>query len=145
MSDNTAIHRDTFWLMCGNRIGSGMSRVAYTCEFNSDWVIKVEDRAQSFQNVREWEAWQWVKDHPEARWFAPCLHISPNGSVLIQRRTITPRPKEFMDRMPVFLGDFKRQNYGMLDGKLVCHDYGTNMLMEHGRSQKMRKVEWWDE
>ena len=142
MSDNSAVHRDAFNLLCGERIGYGMSRATFECELNKDWVVKVEDSAGHFQNVVEWETWARVKGTPASRWFAECKWISPNGTVLIMERTRQPAPQDFPERMPIFLCDFKRSNYGMIGKFLVCHDYGTNLLFEHGMSKRQRKVEW---
>jgi hypothetical protein len=149
-----ATFRQAFDLLCDQRIGYGMSRNVYSSKLLPDCVIKVEDGAGQFQNVIEWETWQRVKDTPASRWFAECRWISPNGTILIMERTRAPAPSEFPDRMPVFLCDFKRTNYGMVTstkrgGKagpdwMDCHDYGTHLMFENGMSKRMRKAEWWD-
>ena len=33
----------------------------------------------------------------------------------------------------------------MLDGRLVCHDYGTNILRTHGLTKHMTNAGWWDQ
>ena len=144
MSAIPAIHRDTFFLVAGRELGRGISRVVYACDINPDWVVKVEEDAGRFQNIVEWKIWQEAKDLPARRWLAPCLYISPNGSVLIQARTTPARPREYSDRMPAFLTDFKRLNYGMIGRRLVCHDYGTSLVLHEGLSTKLRRAEWWD-
>jgi hypothetical protein len=45
--------------------------------------------------------------------------------------------------MPAFFTDLKRENFGLLLGRLVCHDYGVNLLMENGMTKRMRKANWW--
>lgn len=144
MSTNSAVHRDAFNLLCDERIGYGMSRAVFTSKVLPDCVVKVEEDAARFQNVIEWETWQRVKDTPASRWFAQCRWISPNGSVLVMERTRQPSEEDFLARMPVFLCDFKRTNFGMAGKFLVCHDYGTNLLFEHGMSKRLKKAEWWD-
>lgn len=144
MSDNSTVHRDAFNLLCDERIGYGMSRSVWSSKLLPDCVIKVEDSANKFQNVVEWETWQRVVNTPASRWFAQCKWISPNGSVLVMERTRPPAPDEFLDKMPLFLCDFKRTNFGMSGKFLVCHDYGTNLLFEHGMTKRMKKAEWWD-
>jgi hypothetical protein len=145
VSDNSTVHRDAFWLLCDQRIGSGMSRAVYTSPLFPDAVIKVEDGAGRFQNVMEWELWQLVSGQEAEKWFAPCLHISPCGTILVMARTYQPEPSQYPDRMPVFLADFKRKNYGMYNGRLVCHDYGTCLAMQEGFITKaMRKVAWYN-
>jgi len=142
MSDNSSVHRDAFNMLIRERIGSGMSREVYSSRVLPDCVVKVEDRIGHFQNVIEWETWERVKDTPLARWFAPCRWISNCGLVLVMAKT-QPALK-FPDRMPAFLCDFKRTNYGMHDGRLVCHDYGTHLMFEHGMTKRMVKADWWD-
>lgn len=144
MGENTFIHKEVFRLLCEDEIGSGMSRRVWTSPFLPGRVVKTEEGSRRFQNVFEWETWNQVKDTKWARWFAPCVTISPCGGVLVMERTSRPTEKQFVARMPVFLTDFKRENYGMLKGRLVCHDYGTNVLMQTGLNDRLKKVEWWD-
>jgi len=141
MSELALAHKELFWLIANREIGSGMSRKVWDSKVLSDSVIKVEEDSGCFQNVLEWEAWNAVKETAAAKWFAPCEWISPCGVVLIMAKT-TPTHK-YPDRMPAFLADFKRPNYGMYKGRLVCHDYGTSLLMINGLTTRMRKVQWW--
>jgi hypothetical protein len=143
---------DAFNMFCGDVIGRGMSRTVYASPLLPNSVVKVETGAQQFQNIVEWETWQRVKDTPASRWFAACEFISPCGIVLVMQRTRSAGLGEFPDRVPVFLTDLKRTNYGMVGanrdggGKqfLVCHDYGTHMLFEHGMTKRTKKANWWD-
>lgn len=143
------VHVEAFDLLCDERIGRGMSREVFSSKLLPDCVIKIEQGAGQFQNVVEWETWQRVRDTPASRWFAACKWISPNGHILIMERTRPPAPSEFPDKVPVFLTDLKRTNYGMAksDGErewFVCHDYGTHLMFEHGMSKRLRKADWWD-
>lgn len=97
-----------------------------------------------FQNVVEWETWQRVKDTPASRWFAECRWISGNGSVLVMERTRPAADRDYPEKMPAYLSDFKRRNYGMIGKFLVCHDYGTNMLFEHGMTKREVRARWSD-
>ena len=142
MNENT--FRQAFDLLCDQCIGHGMSRSVFSSKILPDHVIKVEDGAGQFQNVVEWETWQRVRDTPFSRWFAACKWISPNGTILIMERTRPPAPSEFPNMMPVFLCDFKRTNYGISENWLVCHDYGTSLIFEHGMTKRMRKANWYD-
>lgn len=139
---NPTILRDAFHMLCGDEIGSGIGRRVFTCDLIPDCVVKIEENGGSFQNVVEWETWLRVKGTEHAKWFAPCRWIAPNGTVLVMERT--QRPGRYPEKMPVFLTDFKRTNYGMLKGRLVCHDYGTHLMFEHGMSKRMRKADWWN-
>lgn len=140
---------DLFHMMCQDYIGSGMGRVVWVNSADVMTVIKFEH--QGFQNVMEWHAWLAVKDTDHAKWFAPCLNISPCGMVLIQRRT-TPAAN-CPEMIPAYLTDTKLSNYGILmgteeklpnAGAFVCHDYGTNMLLENGLTKRMQKANWWN-
>lgn len=142
MTTNALVQRDLFNLLCYEQIGSGIARAVWRSKVLPNSVIKVEENAVSFQNIAEWQLWEAVKDTEFAKWFAPCEWISANGAVLIQART-TPAAK-YPDRLPVFLTDTKRANYGMHKGRFVCHDYGKHLMLENGMTKRERKVEWWD-
>lgn len=144
MSDNNIVLKDVFNMLCGEQIGSGSARVVYRCELDKEMIVKVEAAAGSFQNIVEWETWNRVKGTRYERWFAPCLRISPTGTVLVMARTIEPLNSQFPKKLPVFLTDTKRANYGIYKNKFVCHDYGTNLLMEYGMCDKTRRAEWWE-
>lgn len=142
-------HVEAFDLLCDERIGYGMSRQVFTSKLLPGCVIKVEQDAGRFQNVMEWETWQRVRDTPASRWFAECKWISPNGRILIMERTRPAAASEFPDKVPVFLSDLKRTNFGMARSSgekewFVCHDYGTNLLFEHGMTKRLKRAEWWD-
>ncbi len=83
----------------------------------------------------------WSHDKDIRRWLAPCVQISPCGSILIQKRT-TPAPSSrYPAKMPKFLTDMKRSNYGLYKGRLVCHDYGLICLTV---TTATRKADWWE-
>lgn len=122
--------------------GSGLSRVVYTSKLFPEVVFKLEPPGEHFQNVMEWEYWNQVEYTPVAKWFAPALAISSCGRVLAMKRT---KPARFYpDEMPMFLTDFKKSNYGMYKGRVVCHDYGTCLLPTYGTILRMKKVQWRD-
>lgn len=136
------LFREMKSIVCGNLIGEGMSRKVYELLLNPNYVIKIEDNAKSFQNVAEWEMWQWVDGGPMAKWFAPCHMISNCGSMLIQSKVEPIRTNERPGKLPAFLCDFKRENFGMLKGKVVCCDYGTGLSSIRNVPKGMKKVEW---
>lgn len=136
-------HIGAFQLLCSEKIGSGMSRQVYTGELFPDCVTKVEAEGR-FQNVMEWETWRRVEHTAYAKWFAPCRWISDNGRVLVMEKTRPAIESEFPEKIPVFLTDTKRANFGVLNGRLVCHDYGSHLLMENGMVGRMKKAAWWD-
>jgi hypothetical protein len=133
-----------FHLLCDEQIGSGIARNVFSSQVLASSVVKVEDRIGSFQNVVEWETWQRVKETEFAKWFAPCEWISGDGSILVMKRTQPAREGEFPKKMPAFLTDFKRTNYGVLGKRIVCHDYGLTTMLECGMTKRMKNVNWWD-
>lgn len=143
--------RQAFNLLCDEEIGSGASRVTYSSKLLPQSVIKVEDRANHFQNVVEWELWKRAVDLGISGWFAECQHISSDGLILVQERTRPAAPSEYPKKVPAFLGDFKRSNFGMVPtrgkDKFVCHDYGhTYDSLKYGLATKrMITPKWWDE
>lgn len=145
MTDDSYIHQEGFRVLCHEVIGRGMSREVYDSKVLPGFVVKTEQTAGCFQNIIEWETWQRVKDTPMRIWFAPCEWISPTGAVLVMRRTERPTLKQFPKKLPVCFTDTKRTNYGLYEGRVVCHDYGTSLIFEHGMSKRMRNVNWWDE
>lgn len=132
-------------LFCGEKLGNGIGRQVYVLATDATKVIKVETSSQSFQNVIEWETWNDLKGTDYAAFLAPCHFISPCGIVLIQSRVEKLTPQREKVRLPSFLTDFKRSNYGLLKNRVVCCDYGTNLLASHGAfASRLRKPDWWD-
>lgn len=137
------VERDFFHFMCGDLLGSGASRDVYVFAPDPRFVIKIETGAQSFSNIREWDLWHDAQHMgPEvSKWLAPCVAISACGTVLQQRRT---RPaKTFPDKIPVWMTDTKRQNFGLIGNRFVAHDYGNHLVCNSGLSPRLRKADWW--
>lgn len=115
-------------LFVGDRIGAGYSRTVYEHALDPNLVIKIETAdTRDFANPSEWNLWRQSADYPEVRrWLAPCLHISPNGTVLIQARTtpVKRMPKE----LPDFFTDVKLANLGLYKGRIVVHDYALTRM-----------------
>lgn len=121
-----------------------MSRDVYVWTPDPTLVLKLEV-GYKHQNVIEYETWWELKDTPAEKWLAPCVWMSHCGQALLMKRTEPMRSSDDVERMPVWLSDHKRQNYGIYDGRLVCHDYGTNLLMYRGAQMKAtHKVTWRD-
>lgn len=137
---NNSVSLDLLRLVCGQELGDGIARTVYACPLRSDLVVKIETRGKSFQNVMEWELWQEVQHTKSlARWFAPCEFISSCGTVLAMRRTEPVPTRMLPKRLPEMLTDLKPSNYGLLGGRVVCHDYGF-IIKE--LNTKLRMVDW---
>lgn len=144
-SFSSTVERDFFETFCGQQIGVGGSRDVFTMTQRDDLVVKIETGAQSFSNVIEWQLWHdacELGDDFAKKWLAPCEYISPSGVILLQKRTT--QAEEYPDKLPVWITDTKRPNFGMYDGRFVCHDYGLHFASHTGLTKRMRKAEWWD-
>lgn len=137
-----SILRDWMTYTLGKKISGGIGRTVFVHEMNPAWVVKVE--TAGYQNVIESEMWRAVKGTKHSRWFAPVVALSGMGSVLVMERTLPAPRSKYPKRMPVFTGDYKYSNYGLLAGRLVCHDYVSSIIASNGLGDTMRKADWWD-
>lgn len=111
--------------MSGKHLGCGISRDVFEHPTDISKVIKVENSVSYFQNVKEWEVWDLFQFCEKTSiWLAPCHAISENGTFLIMDKVEDARPSEIPATLPSFLRDHKLENFGMLNGKFVCRDYG---------------------
>ena len=115
----------------------------FVCATNTDFVLKFETVDNSWQNIMEWEVFHEAEGTPAEKWLAPCERISANGKVLMQRRTQPLGWAERPKMMPRFFTDLKLTNFGTIDGHVVAHDYGVNMILRKGLSCQMCKAQWW--
>lgn len=130
-------------MMAGEKIGSGIGRHVFEYLPDKSLVIKFELKCKSFQNVMEWETWQATQFYgPVRKWFAPCVSISDCGTILLQKRTHSRPREKYPGKIPAYLTDTKYSNYGFIGNQLVCHDYGTNIMLEKGMTGHMKKVLW---
>jgi len=138
------LHLEAFNMMCGRLLGEGISRKVFVFKPSpTTMVVKVEDDESTyFQNVTEYEIWTAINDRPIAKWFAPCYNISPNGRVMLMGRT-EPLPADRRpERLPAFFSDYKQENFGLYEGRVVCHDYGVNNIIRCGLTASLKKVTW---
>ncbi len=135
---------DAFNMLCGKVLGQGVHRKVFDCKIRPDLVVKVEDdndNLRNFANVFEMQFWcEYQHDKNIGKWLAPCEYLSPDGMLLLQRKC-SPVPFDYKlpARLPEFMTDFKRDNFGIMDGKLVCLDYAITMM---SASSKLKKADW---
>ena len=137
------VARDFLGLMLGKQIGDGVYREVYESKLDKTKVIKFETGEQSFSNVIEYETWIRVENTKYAKWFAPVIEISSCGSVLVMEKTSPMSDREYPEKIPAYFTDTKYENFGWLNGHIVCHDYGSHLLMEKGMTSRMKKADWW--
>lgn len=139
---NPETFADAFNLLCGDVLGAGVHRTVYACALMPQWVVKVENtHNRFFANVHEAKFWsdhQW--NDRVLQWLAPCGDMSPDGRILLQRR-VDPLPfnYELPEKMPAFLADLKRSNFGIFEDRLVCVDYA---IINPTASTRMAKARW---
>lgn len=116
----------------GKKLGEGCFRKVYALDDTR--VVKIETEGRAFCNSHEWSLWLEVQGTKWEKWFAPCLEIDAFGTALIQARTQPMSPEQWASfpRLPNFFADLKQENWGMLEGRPVCHDYGNHNFFRHG-------------
>ena len=132
-----------FGFISRHTLGGGCSRQVYALDGWS-YVIKIEDNDPfgMMQNVAEALLWRAVTHTPQEKWFAPCEWISADGRVLVMAKT-TP-PKRYPERLPTFMSDIKKENFGIYKGRFVVHDYGCiGVMLQNGfKNDRLVKVNW---
>lgn len=134
---------DSFNLLCGKLLGEGMHRKVFECKIRKDLVVKVEvDAMRSFANVFEQQFWDSYSEVKEIKkWLAPCEFLSPDARVLLQAKCDKiPSNFKMPSEIPEFLTDLKLDNFGILDGRLVCVDYAITIS---NPSTKLKEASWW--
>ena len=133
---------DLFRLLCGELIGEGQFRKVFACNIMPDCVVKIDTRS-NWSNVGEMEMWDELRGSPLARWLAPVEWLSAGGIWLIQKRTQPIKAEQLPRRIPDIFADLKPENWGLLKGRPVCHDYGNhNAYTVAKRRARLRAVRW---
>ena len=139
-------YREAFGLLTGHKLSEGSSRKVYICRIDPSLVVKKEMKRNSFQNIVEWEVWTSAWDKKLlSKWFAPCMHISGCGTLLVQARTFPIKSSDLPKKIPEFMTDTKIQNWGWYQDRPVCHDYGTMVVGFLQKKHQLVKAEWWNE
>lgn len=123
-------------LVSNGRLGRGVYRDVYEITGRPDEVLKLEVRGAAFCNVTEWLTW--INAPPEAKpWLAPCLDISACGKALTMARTqpMTEAAWEAL-KVPAWFNDVQPGNWGLIDGRPVCHDYALSNILARGMRGK---------
>lgn len=141
LSDDSS--SDLFHLICGPLIGEGQYRQVFEHALDKSRVVK-HDSGANFSNISEWELWGEVEGTSLEKWLAPVYWLSPRGLWLIQARTDPIRESELPKRVPSIFADLKASNWGLFQGRPVCHDYGNHaayrIAAKHGKA--MKRADW---
>ena len=139
---NNPTAEDFFRTFAGDRIGNGVYRCVYEYLPDASLVLKVETDPHSFANIIENRTWNNVKDHKIAKFFAPCIFISPRGQFLIQKRTRALDGRNMPKKIPALIDDTHTDNWGIFENRVVCHDYGNQMTLKASILQPMKQAKW---
>jgi hypothetical protein len=136
--------RDAFDLLCGTKLGGGEYRDVFECRIDPKLIVKVEIENsygwRSFNNVHEVNFWEYFGNVKSvAKWLAPIIYKSPDKRLIMQPRVERIPNDKLPKTLPEFLTDLKRENFGMLDDRIVCVDYAFHII---GAKTKLKKVEW---
>lgn len=132
--------------ICGKKLGEGVHRTVYQHKYYPNLVVKIEHSVHNadFANVTEWRnyinnrEWKFLAD-----FLAPCEAINETGEILIQQKTEPLKRGQAPKEVPVLFTDLKKSNWGMLNGRQVCHDYSffpIYFIVKGGK--KMKKPKW---
>lgn len=146
LDDDQEVWLDAFNLFVGEQIGVGMTRRVFVLRSDPTVVVKIEKGPrQHFQNIMEWHIWSRVAGTSLEKWFAPVIRMSSEGRVLLMKRTEPARRADLPERVPAWMTDLKMANFGVLNGKLVLHDYAKTMFIERGMTKATVKADWRDD
>lgn len=136
------IENDFFEMICTDKIGAGINREVWGT-INPHVVIKFEE-PDSHNNITEYNLWRsaCLADNDFQHWLAPCIKISKCGRVLMMRRTTPLEKWNVPKKIPRIFCDIGRRNWGMLKGRAVCHDYGSNYASVHGMTGELKEAQW---
>lgn len=144
---NRAVTQDLILSLCGKHLGEGMYRSVYEYKLDENYVIKLESIGSNC-NLTEYMMWNEIQHLSEdlawvKKWFAPVKWISPNGRVLVMKRTVQKYNKKRPDKVPSFMWDVKEDNFGWIGNNFVCHDYGQFYNFIH-YPKRMKKAKWYE-
>ena len=141
--DGSATFQDAFNLLCGKKLGSGIHRDVFECRLRPDLVVKVEieEPLRYFANVMEHNFYMnYCNDKNIVKWLAPIRFVSPDQRILLQDKVERISDDQLPKKLPAFLTDIKRENFGILNGRVVCVDYVTTIC---NPSTRLRNVHWY--
>lgn len=139
--NDEAVMDDVLTSLMGEQIGEGSSRLVFEYRLDPRMVIKVQmtDSRGQFCNITEYLHWNDINAMSNynkwlPKWYAPVRWMSTNGRLLVMDRTKPIPEHKLPKRIPHFFSDVKAENFGILRGRIVCHDYGhLKPLTEHTR------------
>jgi hypothetical protein len=109
-------------------IGKGWNRNVYEHPEDPELVVKVVTHLHEGidSNKLEWEIWNKIKDTKHAEYFCPCVDLTQDGHLIMQKCEKTKeKNEEKIYVLGFYVRDSKRSgNKGLLNNKMVIIDYG---------------------
>lgn len=143
---NSDVSVDMVSSLFGKYLGEGCFRTVFEYALDSDYVIKIEESGSQCNLVEYmmWDEIQGLHGNLEyvKKWFAPVKWISPNGRLLVMKKTLIKDNRVKPTEVPEFLWDIKEDNFGWIGNNYVCHDYGQFYNFRH-YGKGMKKVKFW--
>jgi hypothetical protein len=105
-------------------LAKGSFRKIYALDKNL--VLKVQVKRLDLDlNTQEWDNWLKVKDIKYAKYYAPCVELRKDKSlVMVRCQPIDWTIEKYRKtKIPLFMKDNQRKNFALLNGKVVCIDY----------------------
>ena len=116
-------------------IKAGSGRYIYQY---GDCVIKAAE-LDLRQNLIEACIWEDYGETDIGGWLSPVVARTPCFRAIIMKMTTPIEYEELPHKVPQFLTDNKVENWGILEGVPVCHDYGTIKI---DLSTELKQVNW---
>lgn len=113
----------TMMATLGEYRGVGTSRWVFDFLPIRNTVIKISLGCVS-QNENENRIFDEVKGTSHAKWFNKVLWCSDDARILISPRAADYFTDAAPGRIPHYFSDLKPENFGWVDDKFVCIDYG---------------------
>ncbi|WP_338678918.1 hypothetical protein OPV09_17455 [Janthinobacterium sp. TB1-E2] len=134
---------DLINLICGRKLGEGTFRTVFECALDKTRVVK-HDSGSNFSNINEWQLSNELAATSLASWIAPVYWLSPRGLWLIQAKTTPITLDQLPEKIPAIFADTKVENWGLFEGRPVCHDYGNHraFVLAGKAGMRMRAANW---
>ena len=133
-------------------LGSGAYRDVFA--INDKWVVKIAKLDEQgsridgvMANISEFNTWSEVQEGSHYQrvreWLAPVKEMTGDGVALVQARTTPADKSKLPEKLPRWITDQKASNCGMLNGKLVFHDYQWILsINDMVRNHKLINANW---
>jgi hypothetical protein len=112
-------------------IGKGTYRRVYEHPDDNTLVVKVlrKNKKTNKSNEIEWKIWNAIKDTEYAEYFCPCIELTKEGYLIMNRcdpieDTIEGHKTVYVLGIPI-IESHRWKNKGILDDRVVVLDFGN--------------------